>query len=130
LPLPDIHEDEVKTLPPPKPAGEAKKRQSESDKPPGWWSRNPDIVPEWKFPEDKSMKDLFTHLSPAGKKNVLLFPKVKHHDPKITDPKPLCIKYQCQGRCRAGCALAHLRPGSMGSDVKAKTDKAFKHAYT
>jgi hypothetical protein len=129
LPLPDIHEEETKPPPNPTPTSEGKKKQADADKPPGWWSRNPEVIPGWKLPEGKSMKDLFTNLSPTGKQNVLLFPKAKHHDPKVSDPRPLCIKYQCQGRCRAGCSLAHLRPSNMGRDVRSKTDDAFKHAY-
>jgi hypothetical protein len=128
LPLPEILEEETK---PPSSSGKPIEtdKKPEGERPPPWWSRNPGVVPEWKLPERKSMKDLFTNLSPKGKENVQMFPKTKHHDPKVTETRPLCIKYQCQGRCRAGCALAHLRPGSMGKDVRSKTDEAFKHAY-
>jgi hypothetical protein len=130
LPLPDILEEETKPSSSSGKPREGDKKPKDGEKPPTWWSRNPGVVPEWKLPEGKSMKDLFTNLSPTGKQNVQMFPRMQHHDPKVTELRPLCIKYQCQGRCRAGCALAHLRPGSMGKDVRTKTDDAFKHAYT
>ena len=129
LPLPEIYEDEADTTTAQKPREEEKKKKVEADRPPGWWSRNPDLNPEWEPPEDKSMKDLFTNLSPTGKQNVARFPKIKHHDPKVSEQRPMCVKYQCQGRCRVGCALEHIRPSNMGRDTRTKVDSAFKQAY-
>jgi hypothetical protein len=97
---------------------------------PEWWVRNPEVVRAWALPDDKSMKTLFTSSSPEGKENLRLFPKILHHNPKISGKKSLCVKYQCKGRCRAGCPQAHLRPAVMAADVKAQIASAFRKLYT
>jgi hypothetical protein len=76
------------------------------------------------------MKDLFTSFTPQGKKNLKLFPLVTHHNPTVTGKKALCIKYQCCGKCRAGCPQAHVRPASIAADMRANIDIAFGKAYT
>jgi hypothetical protein len=99
-------------------------------KTPAWWITNPEVVSAWALPDDKSMKDLFTSFTPQGKENIKLFPQVPHHNPAVNGKKFLCIKYQCKGKCRAGCPQAHLKPASMAADVKDKIATAFKKAYT
>jgi hypothetical protein len=76
------------------------------------------------------MKDLFTSFTPQGKENIKLFPWVPHHNPTVSGKKSMCIKYQCRGKCRAGCPQAHLKPAVMAADVKAQIASAFKKAYT
>ena len=117
------------------PSGErTKAKQSpagdEDKKPPDWWIKNPEVVSAWALPDDKSMKDLFTSFSPQGKENIKLFPQLPHHNPAVSGKKSLCIKYQCKGKCRAGCPQAHLKPAVMAADVKAQIASAFKKAYT
>jgi len=102
----------------------------EDKKTPDWWIKNPEVISTWALPDDKSMKDLFTSFTPQGKENIKLFPQVPHHNPTVSGKKSLCIKYQCRGKCRAGCPQAHLKPAVMAADVKAQIANAFKKAYT
>jgi hypothetical protein len=102
----------------------------EDKKAPAWWIKNPEVVSAWALPDDKSMKELFTNYSPQGKENIKLFPKVPHHNPAVSGKKSLCIKYQCKGKCRAGCPQAHVKPAVMAADVKAQIASAFEKAYT
>ncbi len=114
-------------------AGTKAKQSPAGDKdktPPDWWITNPKVVSAWALPDDKSMKDLFTSFSPQGKENIKLFPQLPHHNPAVSGKKSLCIKYQCKGKCRAGCPQAHLKPAVMAADVKAQIASAFKKAYT
>jgi hypothetical protein len=134
LPLPSILRGDGDEDTEPKGTSTTKVKQSPSDgedkKPPAWWIKNPEIVSTWAIPDDKSMKDLFTSFTPQGKENIKLFPIVAHHNPTITGKKPLCIKYQCRGKCRAGCPQAHVKPAAMTADTKAKVAEAFRKAYT
>jgi hypothetical protein len=134
LPLPSILCGDGEENPEPKGTTTTKAKQSpaegEDKKPPAWWIKNPEIVSAWAIPDGKNMKDLFTSFTPQGKDNIKLFPMVAHHNPSITGKKPLCIKYQCQGKCRAGCPQAHVKPAVMAADTKAKVAKAFNKAYT
>jgi hypothetical protein len=75
------------------------------------------------------MKDLFTTFTPQGKENIKLFPHVKHHNPTVTGKKPLCIKYQCKGKCRVGCPQSHVKLSSLSAKVKTMISDAFKKAY-
>jgi hypothetical protein len=102
----------------------------EDKKTPEWWVKNPEVVGAWALPDDKSMKDLFTSSTPQGKENIKLFPRVPHYNLMISGKKSLCIKYQCRGKCRAGCPQAHLKPAVMAADVKAQIASAFNKAYT
>jgi hypothetical protein len=127
LPLPAVLSGNGDDTSEPKPApGNATKQPTDEEekKPPAWWSRNPEVVGEWAIPEDKSMKDLFTSFTPQGKENLKLFPLVTHHNPTITGKKALCIKYQCRGKCRAGCPQAHVRPAHIAADTKTKIANA------
>jgi hypothetical protein len=94
---------------------------------PSWWSENPEKVPDWKVPTGKIYRDFFT---PEHKANFTNWPKFKHHrHPKVPDQKPLCIKYQSFGSCRAGCRLAHVKPSSMDPDAKALVAARFKEIF-
>jgi hypothetical protein len=129
LPLPSILEREGR-LEPDKddsPAPSKHKPQGEEDKKlPAWWSKNPEVVAAWESPDhDKDMKNLFTSFSPNGKDDIKRFPHVRHHNPTVGGKKPLCIKYQCRGKCWVGCPQAHVQPASMTEDVRAKVADAF-----
>jgi len=76
------------------------------------------------------MKDLFTSFTPQGKENIKLFPLATHHNTNVGGKRPLCIKYQCKGKCRAGCPQAHVRPNSMDPDMRSKVANAFRKAYS
>jgi len=94
---------------------------------PSWWSENPEKVPDWKVPTGKIYRDFFT---PEHKANFTNWPKFKHHrHPKVPDQKPLCIKYQSFGSCRAGCRLAHVKPSAMDPEAKALVGARFKEIF-
>lgn len=109
--------------------GKRPAREDDDKKAPAWWSTNPECVAAWALPADKNMRDLFTSISEQGKENIKLFPSIKHHNPSVTGKKPLCIKYQCKGKCRVGCPQAHIKPSDMSADVKTKTGDAFQKSY-
>jgi hypothetical protein len=111
--------------------GSQKRRSQEEEekKPPSWWSKNPESIDAWGIPDDKNMRDLFTRSTSQGKENIKLFPHVKHHNPTVTGKKPLCIKYQCKGKCRVGCTQSHVKPSSLSAEVKTKISDVFKKAY-
>ena len=111
-------------------SGKRQPRDEEEKKPPAWWSQNPECIAAWAIPDDKNMRDLFTSITPKGKENIKLFPHIKHHNPTVTDKKPLCIKYHCKGKCRVGCSQAHIKVSDMSTDVKTKTTAAFLNAYS
>jgi hypothetical protein len=75
------------------------------------------------------MRDLFIASAPNGKENLKRFPTLRHHNPKVSGLKPLCVKYQSKGRCRVGCSLAHILPGKMSAILRSKTDEAYRKAY-
>jgi hypothetical protein len=95
-------------------------------KPPQWWSQDPDTEPTWALPPGKFMGTFFNPLNNAGKVNISLFPSVVLHNPKVTPNKLLCIKYQAMGKCRAGCQQAHVKVGSMKTELRLATGEAFK----
>jgi hypothetical protein len=91
--------------------------------------QKPEVVTDWAIPEGKSMKDLFTSFSPEGKENLKLFPLMTHHNPTVTGKKAMCIKYQCRGKCRAGCPQTHVRPANIAANARTKIDRAFTKVY-
>jgi hypothetical protein len=94
---------------------------------PSWWSENPEKEAEWKIPSGKIYRDFFT---PEHKANFTNWPKFKHHrHPRVPDQKPLCIKYQSFGSCRAGCRLAHVKPSAMDAAAKALVGARFKEIF-
>jgi hypothetical protein len=133
LPLPSILEGKTESPPAAEEATTPSKRrpqgEDEDKKPPAWWSKNPEMVEAWIIPDNKDMKDLFTSFSPQGKENIKRFPHVRHHNPAISGKKPLCIKYQCKGKCRVGCPQAHVKPTSMTEEVRTKVTEVFRKAY-
>lgn len=132
LPLPNILEKEGKADPKEEEtptSGKRKPKEDEEKKSPAWWSKNPEVVQAWTIPEGKDMKDLFTSFSPEGKENIKRFPHVRHHNPTIPGKKTMCIKYQCRGKCRAGCPQAHVKPTSMTADERAKVAEGFRKSY-
>ena len=56
---------------------------SDKDKTPDSHKRNPDLVSAWQLPEGKHAHDFFDPKTPAGKKNLALFPMFKHHQTNI-----------------------------------------------
>ena len=95
--------------------------------PPSWWSENPEKVAEWGLPASKNYRDFFT---PDNKANFAGWPKFKHHrHPRVPDTKPLCIKYQSTGSCRAGCRLAHVKPSSMDQPTRDLVSKRYKEIF-
>jgi hypothetical protein len=138
LPLPETIEDNPSDVTDPAPRERAgsslqdrpsRNEMPESEHKPTWWSRNPEEASAWEIPDDKSMRSLFSMLTTEGKENIRRFPKLKHHNPVVTGTKPVCIKYQCKGKCRLGCPHAHVKPGEMTTELRRKTDEAFKKAY-
>jgi hypothetical protein len=114
--------------PPPTKSNEGRKKKPEDlASSPSWWSENTEKVPAWSVPEGKHYRDFFT---PDHKDNFSNWPKFKHHrHPKVPEPKPLCIKYQTFGTCRAGCRLAHVKPSAMDPAVRAQVDSRFKEVF-
>ena len=53
---------------------------------------NPDLVPAWQLPEGKRATDFFDTRSPAGKKNLALFPMSGHH--QTNAHYEMCLSYQ------------------------------------
>jgi hypothetical protein len=132
LPLPSLVDDEPRKTDKGKEDGGGGKPAAKSDADPDrpqWWSRNPDPVAAWNLPKGKEMKHLFLTSTPEGKENIQRFPHIRHHNPSVTEKKPLCIKYHCRGKCRVGCPHAHVSPKSMSKEVYSQTDEAFKKAY-
>ena len=85
--------------PPPKPG----KVDDESSSP-GWWSVNPSSVQEWALPEGKRYGDFFR----IGTDNLKDWPQFTHH--RTGRSRPMCVKYQVLGKCRASCINAHVKP--------------------
>jgi hypothetical protein len=133
LPLPIIlgREGEAEPANEEVPASSKRRPQGEDKdkKLPAWWSKNPEMVKAWTIPENKDIKDLFTSFSPRGKENIKSFPHVRHHNPAISGKKPLCIKYQCKGKCWVGCPQAHVKSTSLTEDIRAKILEVFQKAY-
>ena len=103
------------------------KPQDDLSNAPSWWSENAERVPEWGLPSGKTYRDFF---SPEAKENFVNWPRFKHHcHPKVPDPKPMCIKYQSAGSCRAGCRVAHVKPSSMDSAKKVLVSARFKEIF-
>jgi hypothetical protein len=132
LSLPEVisNNNTVRDDPAPDKSNDGKKGGKKPDdltSSPSWWSTNAEKVPEWGLPVGKNYRDFFT---PDHKENFTNWPTFQHHrHPKVPDPKPLCIKYQTSGSCRAGCRLAHVKPSSMESAIRTKVDARFKEVY-
>jgi hypothetical protein len=76
------------------------------------------------------MKDIFTsYTPPQGKENIKRFSNMKHHNLAIRAKKPMCIKYQCKGKCRTRCVQAHVRPLEITPKTMGKIKEAFQKAY-
>ena len=96
---------------------------------PEWHKSNPGPVAAWALPSGKKWKDFFDTSTARGRKNIATFPRANHHDPKVTNPRNLCVRYQCEGHCRASCPMAHVRPSSMNDSTRKTLDQCFKDAY-
>ena len=106
----------------------ASKTPEDLESAPTWWSSNPEKVQEWCIPAGKSYRDFF--LPGKHKENFANWPSFKHHrHPKISEPRPLCIKYQSSSSCRAGCRLAHIKPSAMDPKKKESVSSRFHDIY-
>ena len=95
--------------------GDVKQEATQSAR---WWSVNPAPVQEWSIPKGKTYGDFFDPRVEELKKNSKGWPSLPHH--KSGQEKPLCMKYQVKGSCRAKCPLAHVRPNEI--DIKVKDE--------
>lgn len=94
---------------------------------PSWWTENPSKIPEWCVPAGKHYRDFFT---PEKRENFANWPRFRHHrHPKVPEQKPLCLKYQSSGSCRAACRLAHVRPSTMDPLVKDQVHARFMEIF-
>lgn len=94
---------------------------------PEWWTTNPGLESAWALPEGKAYSEVFNIKDPLLKKNLLLWPELKHHS--LGRKKPLCVKYQAVGKCAAGCSMAHQAPAHMPPSAKAAAGKRFAEVY-
>ena len=69
---------------------------------PKWWSKNPDLLEEWRFPKEEELFDFFDNSTQKGNEDCSLIPKCCHHNPSIRPPRRICMKYQ-HGECQATC---------------------------
>ena len=88
----------------PKPPKAAGGKADDESSPPEWWSVNTSVVPEWALPDGKQYGDYFR----VGTENLKDWPLFAHH--KTGKPRPMCVKYQVLGKCRATCMNAHVKP--------------------
>ena len=94
---------------------------------PGWWSANPGLVKDWCIPAKKSYGDFFNPRDEKLKPNTSGWPNFPHHkDGKI---RPMCVKYQATGKCRAGCALAHIKPDKVAKTQHDEITVRFQAIY-
>jgi hypothetical protein len=70
------------------------------------------------------MKNLFLTSTPEGKENIKRFPHLRHHNPRITEKKPMCIKYHCGGKCQVGCPHLHIKPKPMSKETYKKGQRS------
>jgi len=82
---------------------------------PGWWTSNPSMVKEWCLPTGRQYSQFFNPRDEKLKDNALGWPRLRHH--KFNGNRPLCVKYQAVGKCRAGCGLAHVRPDTIEKKI-------------
>ena len=73
-----------------------------------WWAENPNPVKEWCLPAGRTYGSFFDSSNPKLKENTSGWPRLTHHKSGVK--RPLCLRYQCTGKCRAKCSLAHVRP--------------------
>ena len=57
-------------------------------------ANNKNPVKSWAVPADKKYSNFFNYGSPKGRVNMACFPKVQHHNEKLTGKKMVCPKYQ------------------------------------
>ena len=84
---------------------------------------NPEVNPSWAIPAGSTYEGLFQAPSP----NLGGWPLIK--DPRHQRPKPLCIRFQAQGKCQANCYLGHIQKSPMTPADVSAADALFKTAY-
>lgn len=99
-----------------------------TNKSPEWWSKNPCVRDNWVVPEGKKLGDFFNRDTDEGKANRALLPRAKHHNPKISTERGLCMRYQ-NGSCAPNCGLSHLPPDRMSPSLIDAMDKAIRQIY-
>jgi hypothetical protein len=105
------------------PADKGKDKAKEKQLPKGP-VQNPEINPTWAIPNGSTYEGLFQAPSP----NLGGWPLIK--DPRHKRPKPMCIRYQAQGKCQANCYLGHIQKSQMAPKDVSSADALFKTAYT
>ena len=89
-----------------------------------WWTENPSVRQDWKLPDGKQYRNVF---SPEDLRD---WPKVPHHS--SGKPRPICIKYQTLGKCRAKCHNSHAKPSTidrnMADDVTSRLQEIFQRS--
>ena len=76
-----------------------------------WWAENPSPVKEWCLPTGRTYGSYFNASKPKLKANSSGWLKFAHH--KTGVKRPLCMRYQCVGKCRVNCSLAHVKPADI-----------------
>jgi hypothetical protein len=105
------------------PGPQASKSRAD-DKEPTWHIVNTSPDASWRLPRGKQMSDFFkSHTSKAG------FPKLAHHSG--SGQRPMCVKYQVEGRCMAGarCANAHVISNRIAASDRKLIQKILDDAF-
>ena len=95
---------------------------------PAWWVTNPNPVKEWGLPKGRQYPNFFNPRDEKLKDNTSGWPSFPHH--KLKSSRSLCVKYQCTGKCRAGCQLAHVKPSQIDRKLHDEITVKFQAIYS
>lgn len=83
-------------------------------------AKNPEVEPAWSLPSGKSFDKFFPRNSP----NLGGWPKLK--DPRHSNERNMCVRYQVLGQCKSRCPLAHLEKSKMSSKEEVEVSTRFR----